>query len=64
MVESFFENMCDELVMFCDYDPELKEGLRWIDEEARKRGISFYEVVFLVLHKYDVDLKARKWREI
>jgi hypothetical protein len=58
---SFFTNMVDELVEFSEYDPELAEGLKWIDGEAQKRGISFYEMVFDVLHRYDVDTKAKDW---
>lgn len=58
---SFFTNMVDELVEFSEHDPELADGLRWIDDEAKKRGITFYEMVFFVLHKYDVDVKAKEW---
>ena len=53
--------MCDELVEFSEYDPELADGLKWIDEEAFKRGVTFYEMVFVVLHKYDTNLKALDW---
>src|SRR3990172_509454 len=60
---SFFTNMVDELVEFSEYDSELADGLRWIDSEAQKRGITFYEMVFFVLHKYDVNVKAREWLE-
>ena len=60
---SFFTNMVDELVEYSDQDQELKEGIKWIDEEANKRKITFYEMTFLVLHKYDVDEKAKKWRQ-
>jgi len=58
---SFFTNMVDELVEFSEYDPELAEGLRWLDSEAQKRGITFYEMVFHVLHRYDIDTKAKEW---
>ncbi|HSD04364.1 MAG TPA: hypothetical protein VLB45_01250 [Nitrosopumilaceae archaeon] len=58
---SFFTNMVDELIEFSEYDPELKDGLKWIDSEAQKRGITFYEMVFVVLHKYDADVKAKEW---
>ena len=51
----------DELVDFSEYDPELAEGLKWIDGEAQKRGITFYEMVFHVLHRHDVDSKAKDW---
>lgn len=58
---SFFTNMVDELVEFSEYDPELAEGLKWIDGEAHKRGLTFYEMVFHVLHRYDIDIKAKEW---
>ena len=58
---SFFTNMVDELVDFAEYDPELAEGLKWIDGEAQKRGITFYEMVFHVLHRHDIDSKAKDW---
>lgn len=60
---TFFTNMVDELVEFSEYDLELADGLRWIDSEAQKRGITFYEMVFFVLHKYDVNVKAKEWLE-
>ncbi len=58
---SFFTNMVDELVEFSAYDPELAEGLKWIDAEAQKRGLTFYEMVFHVLHRYDTDTRAKDW---
>ncbi|MDE1829047.1 MAG: hypothetical protein KGI25_01865 [Thaumarchaeota archaeon] len=58
---SFFTNMVDELVEFSAYDPELADGLKWIDHEAQKRGITFYEMVFHVLHRYDIDTRAKDW---
>ena len=58
---SFFTKMVDELVDFSQYDPELADGIKWLDEQARKRGISFYDMVFEVLYKHDVNKKARDW---
>lgn len=58
---NFFKNMCDELVLNKD-EFELDEQLKWIEEESRKRGIDTYEFIFLILNKYDVDEKAKKWR--
>lgn len=54
--------MVDELVDFAEHDPELKDGLKYLDEEAFKRGITFYEMVFHVLHVYDTDKRAKEWR--
>jgi len=58
---AFFTKMVDELVEFSEYDPELADGIKWLDEQARKKGISFYDMVFEVLYKHDVNLKAKEW---
>jgi hypothetical protein len=53
--------MVDELVEFSDNDPELAEGIKWLDSQAQKKGISFYEMVFQVLYKHDINSKAQQW---
>ncbi len=57
----FFTRMVDELVQFSDSDPELAEGIKWLDAQAQKKGISFYEMVFQVLYKHDVSSRAKQW---
>ena len=57
----FFTKMVDELVEFSEYDPELADGIRWLDEQAQKKGISFYDMVFEVLYKHDINSKAKNW---
>jgi hypothetical protein len=57
----FFTRMVDELVEFSDTDPELAEGIRWLDMQAQKKGISFYEMVFQVLYKHDINSRAKQW---
>ena len=57
----FFVEMMDELVQFSQYDPELADGIKWLDEQAKKKGISYYDMCFLVLYKHDVTLKAKNW---
>ena len=63
MLESrtFFTRMVDELVEFSEHDPELSDGLKWLDGEAQKKGLSFYDMVYLVLYKHDVNSKAKEW---
>ena len=41
MLESntFFTKMIDELVEFSEHDPELSDGLKWLDGEAQKKGL-------------------------
>lgn len=57
----FFVNMCDELVNFSEFDPALEDAIKWIDEQAKKKGISFYDMVFELLYKHDINSKAKNW---
>ncbi len=59
--QTFFSKMVDELIEFSAYDPELADGIRWLDTQAQKKGISFYDMVFEVLYKHDVNSKAKEW---
>ena len=53
--------MVDELVEFSEHDPELSDGLKWLDGAAQKKGLSFYDMVYQVLYKHDVNSKAKEW---
>ena len=59
--DSFFTKMVDELIEYSEYDPELADGIKWLDGEAQKKGISFYEMVFEVLYRHDCNTKAKDW---
>jgi len=59
--QAFFSKMVDELVEFSEYDPELADGIKWLDDQAQKKGITFYDMVFEVLYKHDVNSKAKDW---
>ena len=63
MLESrtFFTNMVDELVEFSEHDPELSDGIKWLDVQAQKKGLTFYDMVFEILYKHDVNSKAKDW---
>ena len=63
MIQShnFFKKMVDELVDFAEFDTELADGIKWLDTQAQKKGITFYDMVFEVLYKHDVDSKAKSW---
>ena len=52
--------MVDELVEFSAHDPELADGIKWLDSQAQKKGITFYDMVFEVLYSHDVTSKAQK----
>ena len=59
--QTFFTKMVDKLVEFSEHDPELSDGLKWLDGEAQKKGLSFYDMVYQVLYKHDVNSKAKEW---
>ena len=61
--QTFFTKMVDELVEFSEHDPQLADGLRWLDAKAQKNGTSFYDEVYKILYKRDADGKAKKWLE-
>jgi hypothetical protein len=48
-------------VEFSEFDPELSDGIKWLDDQAQKKGITFYDMVFEVLYKHDVNSKAKDW---
>ena len=58
---AFFAQMVDELVEFSEYDPELADGIKWLDSQAQKKGVTFYDMVFEVLYRYNIDSKAHEW---
>lgn len=56
-----FMKMVDELVGLADNDEELFAGIKWIDNESKKLGISFYDMFFIVLQRHLADEKAKEW---
>ena len=50
---AFFTSVVDELVQSAESDRELADGIRWLDDQAREKGISFYDAVFDVLYNAD-----------
>ena len=65
--QTFFTKMVDELVEFSEHDPQLADGLKWIDAKAQRNGTSFYDEVYKILHSASMvkhaDGKAKKWLE-
>lgn len=56
-----FEAVVDELVESSADDPELASALRWLDSEAQRRGVTFYDMVFEVLYRRDICMRAGRW---
>ena len=58
---TFFTKMVDELVELSAFDVELAHGIKYLDEQAHKRGISFYDMFFEVIYNHEVNKKASDW---
>jgi hypothetical protein len=42
-------------------DSELAEGLKWIDLQSQRNGLTFYEMAMIILRKHMVERKAKEW---
>ena len=50
-----FDQMVDECIYLAESqnDSELKEGIQYIDMKAREKGITFYDMMYIVLQNSD-----------
>jgi hypothetical protein len=60
--EEFME-MIDDLVIMSENDSELAEGLRWIDIQSQRNGLTFYEMAMIILRKHMAERRAREWMQ-
>lgn len=56
-----FVRVVDDLIVSAEGDPELAQGLKWIDIQSRKNGVTFYEMALIVLKKHMAERKAKEW---
>ena len=60
-VDDQFVEMIDDLVVMSENDSELAEGLKWIDFQSQKNGLTFYEMAMIILRKHMVERRAKEW---
>ena len=60
-VDDQFMMIIDDLVVMSERDSELAEGLRWIDAQFRKNGVTFYEMALIILRKHMAERRAKEW---
>ncbi|MDQ4050708.1 MAG: hypothetical protein M3115_07120 [Thermoproteota archaeon] len=60
-VDDQFMEMIDDLVVMSEGDSELAEGLKWIDFQSQKNGLTFYEMAMIILRKHMVERRAKDW---
>lgn len=56
-----FIKIVDDLVVSAENDPDLAEGLKWIDMQSRKNGVTFYEMALVILKKHMAERRAKEW---
>ena len=60
-VDDQFMEMIDDLVVMSEKDSELAEGLRWIDIQSQRNGLTFYEMAMIILRKHMAESRAKEW---
>ena len=60
-VDEQFVEMIDDLVVMSESDSELAEGLKWIDLQSQRNGLTFYEMAMIILRKHRVERRAMDW---
>jgi tRNA(His) 5'-end guanylyltransferase len=60
-VDDQFMEMIDDLVVMSEKDSELAEGLRWIDVQSQRNGLTFYEMAMIILRKHMAERRAKEW---
>jgi hypothetical protein len=60
-VDDHFMEMIDDLVVMSEKDSELAEGLRWIDVQSQRNGLTFYEMAMIILRKHMAERRAKEW---
>ncbi|HET6779590.1 MAG TPA: hypothetical protein VFH09_00345, partial [Nitrososphaera sp.] len=60
-VDEHFVEMIDDLVVMSERDSELAEGLRWIDVQSQRNGLTFYEMAMIILRKHMAERRAKEW---
>jgi tRNA(His) 5'-end guanylyltransferase len=60
-VDDHFVELIDDLVVMSEKDSELAEGLRWIDVQSQRNGLTFYEMAMIILRKHMAERRAKEW---
>lgn len=55
-----FKEIVDAMLMM-DVDPQIKEGIKYIDEYARNEGKDFYEMMLNLYAMSEIRDAIKKW---
>lgn len=56
-----FCKIIDDLVLSAKPNTDLQIGMEWIDNEARKNNMTFYEMALIVMRKDMAERRAKEW---
>jgi len=60
-INPLFTRVIDYLILSSQNDPKLAEAIRWIDMQSQKKGINFYEMVFIITDKQMTKKRPQEW---
>jgi len=56
-----FINKVDSLILNKDNDPELAEGLNYIDKKCQESGQDVYQVIMQYVYKDYIKTRTKEW---
>jgi hypothetical protein len=56
-----FKEIVDAMLLLDDIDPQIKEGIGYIDEFARENGKDFYEMMLNLYVMEEIKDAIKKW---
>ena len=60
-INPLFTKVIDYLILSSQNDPKLAEAIRWIDMQSQKKGINFYEMVYIITDKQMTKKRPQEW---
>jgi len=55
--------MIDLVILNVGEDTKLKEGLKYLDEEALRRKINIYDMILVLYEKSELDKRIKSWKK-
>jgi hypothetical protein len=60
-INSLFTKAVDDLILGSQNDTKLAQSIRWIDTQSQKKGVSFYEMAYVIASKQINKKRAQEW---
>jgi hypothetical protein len=60
-IDSLFTKAVDELILGSRNETKLAQIIRWVDMQSQKKGVSFYEMVYIISGNQINKKRAGEW---